>query len=548
MAQLKVFTLDNLTQYDGLIKGYVNAADAKSLKTVAIDGNTLKFYRVSEPVGETTPAYEITLPQQDVSNFVAKITGAVAGDVVIAKADGTIEDGGVKLADLALKTDVQSLADGAVKDNADAIAEINDANTGILKQSKDYADAQVKALADGAVKTNADDIDALEGRATDLETTVNRLDGADTVVGSVKAQIKDAKAELEQKITNSMYNDTQVKADIAANTKAIEDEAARADAAEKANKALIDANTDEIAAIKDADTGILKQAKDYTDAEVAKVQKEVDDLEVVVGGMYTNDQIDKMVSDAQTAATYDDTELRGLISDNADAIKAHEEAIDAKVATLIGDDTGKSVRTIANEELAAQLIGENAKESLDTLEEIAAWIQSHPDDASAMNKAIEDLKALVGELPEGVEATTIAGYIAELVNAEKSRAEEVESGLDERLQAVETAIGEGGSVDTQIANKIAELDADVTSAEVEAGKGVQVHVVETDGKITNVVVTGNYDEKYDAKGAASAAETNAKTYADGLNTAKDARVDDLEAKVGEGFVAITEAEIIALFA
>lgn len=62
------------------------------------------------------------------------------------------------------------------------------------------------------------------------------------------------------------------------------------------------------------------------------------------------------------------------------------------VDTLIGNDTGKSARTIANEELAAQLIPQNAAEALDTLQEIAAWIQSHPDDAASMSAAITALQ------------------------------------------------------------------------------------------------------------------------------------------------------------
>ena len=81
-----------------------------------------------------------------------------------------------------------------------------------------------------------------------------------------------------------------------------------------------------------------------------------------------------------------DEALAALIDSKADASALEEVA--GKVNTLIGDDSGKSVRAIANEELAAKLIGENAKESLDTLEEIAAWIQAHPDDAAAMNAAI----------------------------------------------------------------------------------------------------------------------------------------------------------------
>ena len=67
--------------------------------------------------------------------------------------------------------------------------------------------------------------------------------------------------------------------------------------------------------------------------------------------------------------------------------------LEGKMATLIGSDTGKSVRTIANEELAAQLIPANAQASLDSLQEIAAWIQEHPGDAAAMNAAIQALQA-----------------------------------------------------------------------------------------------------------------------------------------------------------
>lgn len=63
--------------------------------------------------------------------------------------------------------------------------------------------------------------------------------------------------------------------------------------------------------------------------------------------------------------------------------------LDSKVTTLIGSDASKSVRTIANEELAAQLIPSNAKEALNTLGEIAQWIQDHPDDAAALNAKLE---------------------------------------------------------------------------------------------------------------------------------------------------------------
>ena len=114
-----------------------------------------------------------------------------------------------------------------------------------------------------------------------------------------------------------------------------------------------------------------------------------------------------MAKDILTGTTLENltAELKGTF-----AKKTAVQAIDAKVTTLVGSDANKSVRTIANEELAAQLIPAGAKESLDTLQEIAAWIQNHPDDASAMNAAISALqtKLTLGKPAAFVPATGVA--------------------------------------------------------------------------------------------------------------------------------------------
>lgn len=166
MAQLKVLTLEHLDT----IKNYIDVNDAKSLKTVAIDGNTLKFYKVSEPVGDTTPAYEIELPETDISGLLAKLTGAVEGDVVIANTDGTVKDGGVKLADLALKSDITTLEEGAIKDVEDAIAVLNGGEStdgSVAKTVKDAVD-----VVDGKIGTLAD----LDTTAkTDLVGAINEV-------------------------------------------------------------------------------------------------------------------------------------------------------------------------------------------------------------------------------------------------------------------------------------------------------------------------------------------------------------------------------------
>lgn len=62
--------------------------------------------------------------------------------------------------------------------------------------------------------------------------------------------------------------------------------------------------------------------------------------------------------------------------------------LDAPTGAQGAQGTKKNLIDIIDEELARQLIPENADESYDTLQEIAAWIQSHPENAAAMNSSI----------------------------------------------------------------------------------------------------------------------------------------------------------------
>ena len=383
----------------------------------------------------------------------------------------------------------------------------------------------------------------LEALVGQIKTSDAALDKkiADEIERSTKKDGEHA-AELVNLNTAIINEVTRAKAAEEANAKAIADEKTRAEAAEadlntaitaeKTRAEKVEANLQNAINDINGEEGALAQtlaaAKSYADTEIGKEKTRAEGKEAELAQAITNEATRadaaekanaKAIADEVTRATKAEEDLQK-------AIDAHEEAVDGKLATLIGTDTDKSVREIANDELAKQLIPEGAQESLDTLAEIAAWIQDHPDDAAAMNKAIEDLEKLVGTLPEGITATTVVGFVQELVAAEKTRAEEAEADLDERLADVEAAVGEGGSVATQITNAINELDADKTSAAVEEGKGVQVQVVEVDGKITTVAVTGNYDNAYDAKGAAATAKSEAASYTD---TEVDKAYDAIEA-------------------
>ena len=260
----------------------------------------------------------------------------------------------------------------------------------------------------------------------------------------------------------------------------------------------------------------VKTAGIATDAALGELNSQVSGLQAAVQTI-NNDYLkstDKTeLSDAITAEANRAKGIEGgletrlkaveddyLVEADKTALQNSIDTVGGKVTTLVGEDANKSVRTIANEELAKQLIAEGAGESLDTLQEIAAWIQAHPNDASAMNKAIDDLETLVGTLPEDATATTIVAYIAEVqaaVDAEKTRAEKAEGDLDSRLDVVEAQLGDGE-------DSVSELIATAKQEAIDAAASAA-----------------------DAKDAAILA--SAKEFATGLDTAMDARVDALEA-------------------
>lgn len=109
--------------------------------------------------------------------------------------------------------------------------------------------------------------------------------------------------------------------------------------------------------------------------------------------------------------------------------------VQGSVTTLVGNDANKSVRTIANEELAAQLIPEGATEALDTLQEIAAWIQHHPNDAAALNSSIAALQAQLNGIETG--NGTVKSYVDTAV-------QDLAQQVDQDIQEIELTPGPQG--------------------------------------------------------------------------------------------------------
>lgn len=357
---------------------------------------------------------------------------------------------------------------------------------------------------------------ALSGRVTTAEGKITALEG---LVGDTKVSvaIQNAINALKLSETYAAKVHTHTKADITdfAHTHAMTEVTGLTDAiadAKKAgtdaatelgtykvtNDAAVKANADAIAAINNETTGILAQAKTYADGKDAAIaaakkagddaQADVDALEAKVGTVPADKTVVQMISEAQAAATYDDTALAGRVT-------AAENDIDA-LETKVGD---KSVSVQIEDKITALNL---------------------PTTYEAKGAAATVKTELVGKDTDTADSATIVGA--------KKYADGLNTAMDTRVDALEAAIGEGGSVGAQIDAKIQTLDVEDTAV---AGQYVSA-VSETDGKITVTrAALPDYTEVYDAKGAAAQALTDAKSYADGLNTAMDTRMDTAEGKL-----------------
>lgn len=120
------------------------------------------------------------------------------------------------------------------------------------------------------------------------------------------------------------------------------------------------------------------------------------------------------------------------------------------------------------------------------------------------------------------------GALVDIYKA-KQNATQIQIAIDSSTREISATIVAGSVGTTELA------DDAVVTAKI------------ADANVTLAKLAVDAKNAFDAAGSATAAETNAKSYADGLDSAMDTRVTVIEGKVGDGFVPITEAEINALF-
>ena len=262
-------------------------------------------------------------------------------------------------------------------------------------------------------------------------------------------------------------------------------------------------------------------------AEVAKVQKAADDAAAAAGtnataiqGHETRLAAAEGKIEALEAGTYDDSEVRGLIKGNTDAI-----------AVLNGDvDTTGSVANTAVQAAAAKVaeVVANADADFDTLKEIADWILNDTIGATQMSNAIAALQTKMN----GVEETVVKSIAAAIEDALKVEGAE-KYALASELSALADRV--------KVIEEAGYQNADQVSAAIEAA-----------------IAALKLAETYEAKGEAAKAEAAAKAYADGLavnyevaGAAAQALTDAkayTDSEINSKVIALTEAEILAAIA
>ena len=335
---------------DMTVKAYVDAGDAK------VDAKVSALSTRVDNLGALAAKDEVAE-----SDLAAALKTKIDG-----KADKATTLAGYGIEDAYTKTGAEGMVDGKIE--ALALGTMSKEKASDYTKTADLETALAgKYDAAGAAKAVDDKLPAMNAAISANTEAITTLNGAASVEGSVAKKIQTAINELD--LANTYAAKTH--------THAMEQ---------------VTGLADEFAKYQLKGDYALK-------SEVTAVDQKATDLATLVGTL----------PEGATATT-----VVGYAKEVADKAAGDAAAVGAKVDTLVGEDAGKSARTIANEELAKQLIPENADASLDTLQEIAAWIQDHPSDASEMNSKIT---ALEGKAHEHTNKTVLDGITAEKITS-----------------------------------------------------------------------------------------------------------------------------------
>lgn len=225
---------DTLTFDGGYSAGVNNVATVSTVNTAksdligdtnteatTTDGNTIADVR--RYVDAKTKVLASDAKLAELSNKVTANTNSIETINTSLAEGGSVSNAiaDAKKAGTDAATAVSALENGKVKANADAIAAINNAETGILKQAKNYADGKDTAIA--AAKKAGDDaaaaVTALENGQ--VKTNADAITSINNKIGTIPEGKTVAEA-IEKAKTDATYDDKEVRGLIKSNTDAID--------------------------------------------------------------------------------------------------------------------------------------------------------------------------------------------------------------------------------------------------------------------------------------------------------------------------------------
>lgn len=454
---INFLSLTGLQTYDLNIKSFIAEklaeGDAPAFKYVNLVDGVLKFYTVNPITEDTQSAFEIELPEQDLSHLMELVEDAVNGNVAVFGDNGQVVDGGVALADLATKDEVET-AKGEVQASVDELAElIGELPEGTTaKDVIDYVNIKTSGIATDAA------LEELNNQVSGLQTAVQGIqadylveadkeelegkikanaDAIDVLNGEGEGSVKKAIDEAINKFATDVTNDEVVNS-----YKELIDWAAEhgADAAEMAagiaaNKTAVEALASLVGELPEGETSedLVAFIQKLVNAEVSA--REAKDAEIEGAIEALGEQVAKDIQAAKEAAIADaaadatekankaledakayadekigDVDLSGIAT-NAEAIEAEKAAREAADA-LKADKTELAAEVTAREEaIGAE---KTARE-----EAIAALTETHNADKEALAGDIAGVVADVEALEKlhGEDRAELAGDIAELAQA-----------------------------------------------------------------------------------------------------------------------------------
>lgn len=328
--------------------------------------------------------------------------------------------------------------------------------SGIAADVYDWAKAETKPTYAADEITGIGDyiatyVDETLGISVDTDTQYRILKVNDynyKLQSKAKGEADTAFADVSE-IVIPKYDDTT----LAGRVTAVETLVGNTAVATQIANAISALNLDETYAAKEhtheiADVTGLSDAIADAKAAGTAAQTDVDTLEAKVGTVPENKTVVQMISEAQTAATYDDSEVKAGIAANT-----------AAIATLNGEATVEgSVKKTVSDEIAKVVA--SAPESFDTLKEISDWIATHGQDAASMNSAILALQNIldgIGDTGAGESATVVA-YVQAAIAALNIGDYATAANLTALAERVTTAESDITALEEQIDTKANDSD------------------------------------------------------------------------------------------